>query len=113
MGILESFPWPGNIRQLENVVQQAVLVSSGPMLKVEHLPQPIREYVPPSNGNGHLQNDSLLHSRELLERNVIQRALANNGFSRARAANSLGISRVTLQQKMKRYGLRTGKWDTP
>ena len=51
------------------------------------------------------ETDSLLHNRELLERNVIQRALANNGYSRARAANALGISRVTLYKKMKKYGL--------
>ena len=48
-----------------------------------------------------------IENRELLERNVIQRALANNGYSRARAANALGISRVTLYKKMKKYGLMT------
>lgn len=107
MAALETFPWPGNIRQLENVVQQAVLVSSGPDLRLEHLPQPVREYLPAANGGNrhHLSADSLLHNRELIERNVIQRALANNGFSRARAASALGISRVTLYKKMKKYGL--------
>jgi DNA-binding NtrC family response regulator len=48
---------------------------------------------------------SLSHNREQLERNIIQRALANNGYSRARAASALGISRVTLYKKMKKYGL--------
>src|SRR5262249_52657378 len=104
MAALEAFPWPGNIRQLENVVQQAVLLSSGPVLRRDHLPQPLRDYVPPAHGNGPV-SDSLLHNRELLERNVIQRALSNNGYSRARAANALGISRVTLYKKMKKYGL--------
>lgn len=134
MAALETFPWPGNIRQLENVMQQAVLLSSGLDLRPEHLPPSVREYSPPSglngngiagahfngngtaNGNGHgaigqrtnglgPDTDSLLHNRELLERNVIQRALANNGYSRARAASALGISRVTLYKKMKKYGL--------
>jgi two-component system response regulator HydG len=111
MAALETFPWPGNIRQLENVLQQAVLVSSGPELLPEHLPLSVREHVPsmtsrPSvNGNGPHSVDSLFHNRQLLERNVIQRALANNGYSRARAASSLGISRVTLYKKMKKYGL--------
>jgi DNA-binding NtrC family response regulator len=49
--------------------------------------------------------DTLVHNREQLERSVIQRALANNGYSRARAAGALGISRVTLYKKMKKYGL--------
>jgi transcriptional regulator with PAS, ATPase and Fis domain len=49
--------------------------------------------------------DSLLHNREATERSVIQRALANHGDSRSRAAAALGISRVTLYKKMKKYGL--------
>jgi DNA-binding NtrC family response regulator len=109
MDSLESFPWPGNIRQLENFVQQAVLISSGPELLREHLPQQLREFKtfrpePAATGpvNG---RDSLSHNRELIERNVIQRALSNNGYSRSRAATALGISRVTLYKKMKKYGL--------
>jgi transcriptional regulator with PAS, ATPase and Fis domain len=102
---LEAFPWPGNIRQLENVIQQAVLVSTGPELLLSHLPQPVQEYASLNNGNGGNSGDSLLHNREVLERAVIQRALVNSGYSRARAANALGISRVTLYKKMKKYGL--------
>ena len=49
---LEGYPWPGNIRQLENVIQQAVLVSSGPELLLTHLPQPVQEYATLTNGNG-------------------------------------------------------------
>jgi two-component system response regulator HydG len=107
MAALESFPWPGNIRQLENVVQQAVLVSAGPELLVQHLPAPVQEHaVHSSNGNGRAAPSvTLHHQRDLIERNVIQRALANNGYSRARAAKMLGISRVTLYKKMKKYGL--------
>jgi transcriptional regulator with PAS, ATPase and Fis domain len=106
MAALEAFPWPGNIRQLENVVQQAVLVSSGKELLLQHLPQPVQEYASLSVGSDHgAGSDSLLHNRELAERTIIQRALVNCGYSRARAANSLGISRVTLYKKMKKYGL--------
>jgi DNA-binding NtrC family response regulator len=106
MDSLESFSWPGNIRQLENVVQQAILVCPGPELLLEHLPQQLR--CTPVNGRDSLPPlppDSLVHNREQLERNVIQRALANNGYSRSRAASALGISRVTLYKKMKKYGL--------
>jgi transcriptional regulator with PAS, ATPase and Fis domain len=106
MDALESYSWPGNIRQLENFIQQAVLVSSGPELLFEHLPQQVREYRPATTAApATAQHDSLSHNREQLERNVIQRALANNGYSRARAASALGISRVTLYKKMKKYGL--------
>jgi DNA-binding NtrC family response regulator len=103
---LETFPWPGNIRQMENFVQQGVLVSSGPELVFEHLPQQVREYQPTSlSVLSRTQSDSLLLNREQVERNIIQRTLVNHGFSRVRAANALGISRVTLYKKMKKYGL--------
>jgi len=48
MAALEAFPWPGNLRQLENVVQHAVLVSSGTELRFEHLPVAIREHAGPA-----------------------------------------------------------------
>jgi two-component system response regulator HydG len=105
MAALETFHWPGNIRQLENAVQQAVLVSNGTELLLQHLPQPIREYLPAVPDADPSRGESLFHNREVVERSVIQRALANNGNSRARAAHSLGISRVTLYKKMKKYGL--------
>jgi DNA-binding NtrC family response regulator len=108
---LESYPWPGNIRQLENVMQHAVLVSTGPDLLVQHLPQPVQDHAALAQVNGQGQpvsnGDSLHHHRDVIERNVIQRALANHGYSRARAADALGISRVTLYKKMKKYGLMT------
>src|SRR5262249_13780945 len=69
MGALEAFAWPGNIRQLENVVQQSVLVSTGSELLVEPLPQPIREFVPIPNGKVSAPSESLLHNREVLEKN--------------------------------------------
>jgi DNA-binding NtrC family response regulator len=102
---LESFPWPGNLRQLENVVQHAVLMSNGPDLLLSHLPQPVQDHYAACQGDSPFNGDSLHHQRDLIERNVIQRALVNNGYSRARAAYSLGISRVTLYKKMKKYGL--------
>ncbi len=105
LAAIETFPWPGNIRQLENVVQHAVLVSSGPELLLQHLPAPVQEHAAMSGPAGPVGADSLLHNRQLIERNVIQRVLASSGYSRARAADALGISRVTLYKKMKKYNL--------
>jgi DNA-binding NtrC family response regulator len=106
---LETFPWPGNIRQMENFIQQAVLVSNGSELLVEHLPQQVREYRPAQVAvTTRAPADSLTHSREQVERNIIQRTLMINGYSRVHTANALGISRVTLYKKMKKYGLMSG-----
>src|SRR5690242_16530069 len=102
---LEAFPWPGNIRQMENFIQQAVLVSSGSELLLEHLPQQVRDHRPIRFAATCAASDSLSHNREQVERNVIQRTLVNHGWSRVHTANALGISRVTLYKKMKKYGL--------
>ncbi|HEX4610227.1 MAG TPA: sigma 54-interacting transcriptional regulator, partial [Urbifossiella sp.] len=110
MRALESYPWPGNIRQLENVIQQAVLTSSGNELKLHHLsplvharPELTAATPPPANGYG----GTLKQSRESTERVNIMRALEKAGQSRTRAAQILGVSRVTLYKKMKKYGLFT------
>ena len=106
MAALEAFAWPGNLRQLENVIQHAVLVSSGPTLLPAHLPPAVRDTAPPAASAAlPAVSKPLHHQRDLTERAVIQRALASNNFSRTRAADALGISRVTLYKKMKKYGL--------
>ena len=110
--VLEAFPWPGNIRQLENVVQQAVLTSSGNELKQHHLSPLVNSRtdsptiaLPVSNGYG----GTLKESRVAMERTNILRALERAGQSRTRAAKLLGISRVTLYKKMGKYGLLSPK----
>jgi len=105
MAGLEAYSWPGNIRQLENVIQQSVLMSNGPELLWPHLPKPIQEYIESGRNFAPGTKDSLLQSREEVERSAIQKALLNSGYTRARAASALGISRVTLYKKMKKYGL--------
>jgi transcriptional regulator with PAS, ATPase and Fis domain len=106
MHCLDTFPWPGNLRQLENVVQQAVLACPGTDLYAEHLAAMVRTK-PAGHGpviQGTLAN-SLVQNRETTERTVILRALEKASFSRTRAAQMLGVSRVTLYKKMKKYGL--------
>jgi transcriptional regulator with PAS, ATPase and Fis domain len=106
MEVLERFAWPGNIRQLENVIQQAVLISAGAELRRDHLPHAIQEFVTLNPvTNGRLTSSSLVQNREARERALIERTVVANSYSRARAADALGISRVTLYKKMRKYGL--------
>jgi transcriptional regulator with PAS, ATPase and Fis domain len=105
--VLEAFPWPGNVRQLENVIQQAVLTSHGNELKLHHLSPAVAAradgQVSPGIAGGF--EGTLRQSRELSERANILRALEKAAHSRTRAAQLLGVSRVTLYKKMKKYGL--------
>lgn len=114
MRALEAFPWPGNIRQLENIIQQAVLSSTGPELRLENLPPVIlSKSCEPTAPTVHATESSLVQNRESTERTVIVRALERAAFSRTRAAQLLGVSRVTLYKKMKKYGLLTKSGTTP
>lgn len=108
LDVLESHLWPGNIRQLENVLQQAVLLSHGPELQVEHFPVGMRVGTTTMVEPRGEKRSALVQSRESTERAAIQRALANHNNSRSRTASALGISRVTLYKKMKKYGLMEG-----
>lgn len=108
MQALENFPWPGNIRQLENVIQQAVLTTTGPELRLNHLPAMVQTRAGNAQAVAAIGTpNSLAINRETTERNTIVRALEKAGFSRTRAASLLGVSRVTLYKKMKKYGLLT------
>ena len=110
--LLELYPWPGNIRQLENVLQQAILSCNSDELRVQHLPPMIHLTRPDGGGGtestaGFAQPGTLEHNRETTERAAILRALEKVAFSRTRAAQMLGVSRVTLYKKMRKYKLLT------
>jgi two-component system, NtrC family, response regulator HydG len=105
---LEAFSWPGNIRQLDNVMQRAVLLSSGPELLPEHLPEDVRASRAPTLPSGSRfpgPVGSLSHHRVQQEQYAIECALADTNNCRTQAASVLGISRVTLYNKMKKYGI--------
>jgi transcriptional regulator with PAS, ATPase and Fis domain len=105
LGVLESYAWPGNLRELDNVMRQAVLFSRGEVLLTQHLPECVREGRVFPKPRTAVAADSLRNVREEAERNLMRRILADSGHSRVRAAKQLGISRATLHKKMKKYGL--------
>ena len=106
--VLESHGWPGNIRQLENAIQHAVLVSPGHRVEVQHLPQTVQDQGAAGSARRPAE-PSLIDNRQTFERGIIQQALASSNYNRVRAASALGISRVTLYKKMKKYGLMDGQ----
>jgi DNA-binding NtrC family response regulator/tetratricopeptide (TPR) repeat protein len=93
---LRRYSWPGNIRELENVVNQLVVMAAGGPLRREHLVIG----APAATGSAVLRT-----GRASFERDLIARCLAQNADSRTRTAASLGISRQALSVKIRQYGL--------
>ncbi len=93
---LLDYHWPGNIRELENVVERAVNLTDGSAIKPDTLG------LPRSMSSG----GSRRHTRLVeLEKQAIGDAIAHSGFNLSKAAKNLGISRATLYNKMKKYHL--------
>jgi len=123
--VLLSHGWPGNIRELENVIERCVLFCDEELIDTSHLPPdiggtpppPITGEIPVPEGlpvDGGLK-DQVKAATASLERQLIIRALDQTGRNVTRAAQLLKISRKSLQTKMKEFGLRdepTGAVDT-
>ena len=96
---LTSFDWPGNVRQLQNEIQRAVLLSEGPAINVTDLSISDVRFVPTE---GH---DTAFTLLEGVERNAIVQMLKETGGNKLETAKRLGIGRQTLYNKIKGYGI--------
>jgi two-component system response regulator AtoC len=126
---LVAHPWPGNIRELENLMERTVLFCEGPQIRASDLPPEISHL--PSVAPAHAQpvappvhaeeapvaplgaglaasslKEAVRAQTERVERELIQRALDETGGNVTQAARKLKISRKSLQTKMKEFGLR-------
>jgi len=100
---LQRYSWPGNVRQLENVIERAVLLSKGSRIEVDDLHPAVLEQC--RGTNEHCKRQTLKKALEGPERAVIRAALEINAWNRQETAKALDINRTTLYKKMKRYGL--------
>jgi two-component system response regulator HydG len=103
MEILLNFDYPGNIRELENILEHALIISQESEILPHHLPDYIQRptQVPKANEKQIPEYAENLHRKE---RRRIEQALTRHGGNRTRTAQALGIDRTTLWRKMKRYG---------
>jgi DNA-binding NtrC family response regulator len=100
MEILERYSWPGNIRELENVIEQAVLISKNKYIEVDDIPLKVQSHQPAA-----FKSMGLKEALAEPEKSIIRRALEINHWNRQAAAQALDINRTTLFKKMKHYGL--------
>ena len=107
--LLRSYPWPGNVRELRTVIEHGVVMCNAAQIGVEHLPEFLHEIsskiVARDNTSTNDLQNKLASQTELnlnaLETRAIREALASAGGNRTAAAEMLGISRRTLQRKLK------------
>lgn len=105
MDRLMAYGWPGNVRELENEIQRA-LALGGDLLGLEDLTPAIRgEGQTPGVGP---EGMDLRSHVEVLERDLLAKALERTGNNQTRAASLLGLSRFGLLKKLKRYGMLRG-----
>lgn len=106
MATLIQYQWPGNIRELFNVLERLVILADNDILGLDNLPKNILlSVLPQANPQLISVDDGLLAATNSLERDVIARALNEEHFNKASAAKKLGIPRSTLYYKIKRLGL--------
>lgn len=110
---LHDYHWPGNIRELQNVIERAVVLSAGLMIRLEDLPheirtpcqtqQPVTATVLPATVE---EPRSLGEATDAFQRDMIRQALSRAGGNQAEAARMLGLARSNLSRLMKRLGIR-------
>lgn len=104
MDKLMSYSWPGNIRELRNVIERLVVIVEEDVIDVEHLPLNISHYEKPAYSNGSL-TIPLGTSIEDVEKKLIHHTLTSVGNNKSEAARILGFSRQTLHNKLNDYGI--------
>ena len=104
LSALMRYPFPGNIRELENAIEHAFVVCIDTTIQLDDLPQHILGYLAEEGQRTAVANPPL----EDAEMQAIISCLERNDYNRTRTAAELGISRNTLWRKMKRYGISTG-----
>lgn len=99
------YPWPGNIRELENVVEQMIVLSEDDEIRINQLPNCIRNHIAPGNaGRRNLDRMPLRRAVEQTERQLIEQAMRKYRSTRS-VARALAINQSTVVRKIQKYGL--------
>ena len=99
LNILKAYDFPGNVRELENIVERGVAIATGDIIETAYLPDDLREL----SIRTFRKKDGRLPSLEEQERDYIRWVLQDAGGNQTLAAQILGIDRVSLWRKLKRY----------
>ena len=101
IGLLMNYDFPGNVRELENIMERGVALASGKVIELAHLPEDLREL----NIRTFRKKEGKMPSLDEQEEGYIKWVLNEVGGNKTIAAQILGIDRVSLWRKLKKYGL--------
>ncbi len=104
VGMLKKYQFPGNVRELKNMTERAVILSKGELLTAQDFP------LKTSNGSS-TGSGSELGTMQEQEVRLLRQALRNNGYNQKAAAEALGITRDSLIRRMKKHNIRIKKED--
>jgi two-component system response regulator HydG len=101
--VLLNYDYPGNIRELENIIEHALIVCQDKIIERSHLPLSLQGAVssPLPAGNGRLFDKEI----EFSEKTIILDMLRKNNWNKGKTAEALDINRTTLWRKMKKYNI--------
>jgi len=106
MDLLVKYNFPGNVRELENIIEQAVVLSRDDMVVTNDLPMTVRGMRRESKKPGSQEEGTFVERVEALERELIDRALDDAQGVQTRAAKKMGITERHLRYKLKKYGMK-------
>jgi two-component system response regulator HydG len=105
INVFEAYPWPGNLRELKNIVRRAVLLCQGPEITSEQLPGELFEENRMEIENLSLENTDFKTIQIQQEKEMIVKTLQDVKYNKSQAAIKLGMDRKTLYNKMDKYGI--------
>lgn len=103
--ILKNYSWPGNIRELQNVIERAVVLCKDDIITPRELPDNLSKEAEMRDQVEIKSGETLDSAMERIEKSIILKALKKCGFSQTKTAEYLGVKRTTLRYKLEKYGL--------
>jgi transcriptional regulator with PAS, ATPase and Fis domain len=100
--ILQSYDWPGNVREMKNVMEHALVFADNTRILPSYLP----DYIVKSAGKQEKKTQEAMTSQYEDEQTKIMNALRDNRYNLTKTAKQLGISRGTLYKKMEKYQIK-------
>ncbi len=105
LSVLEKYSWPGNIRELRNVIDRALSLANGPFIDIEHLPQEVLGLTCGTQELSGTADRSLAAEVARFEKTVLARAIEVSRGNMSKAAKLLGISRSSFYEKLQKHNL--------